>query len=334
MIRHLPGADPYTYYKMHHVSRALAAAALSEEFGLYEAMRPGPGTPAEIAARVDLPERSVRVLLSCNACIGVVGVEDDRWYLHEIMRESVLEGGRNRRRVQPPDDAWPYEEAKLAIPLGAAVPEALPQWEMDPQGDGDSEAFSPGRDGWRVMWGEALAEVFDFGSCTQVADFGGATGGVLVGLTGKCPHLKGVVVDLPYSQSSAEQAIAASDATDRVRFQPGDFFRDALPEGTDAVFMSHIIHDWDDEHCLSLLRNARQGLPPGAPAIVQEFLLDEDKTGPLLAVFQWFGVFATTSGGDQRTGSEVSALMERAGLVRTEVRAVDHEQALVIGWSP
>jgi len=332
MILHRPGADPYTYYKMHHVSRALAAASLSEEFGLYEAMRGGPGDPADIAARAGLPERSTRVLLSCNACIGVVGVEDDQWFIHEIMREFVLEGGRNHRRMRTPEDRGYYDAARLAIPRGQAVPEELPQWETDPEGDDDTTAFSPGRDGWRILWGEALAEAFDFGPYHQVADLGGATGGVLVGLTGMRPHLKGVVVDLPYSQGSAEQAITASGAGDRVRFHAADFFRDPLPDGTDAVFMSHIVHDWDDEHCLSLLGNTRQDLPSGAPVIVQEFLLDEDKTGPLLAVFQWFGVFATTRGGEQRTGSEISSLMEEAGLVRPEVRRVDHEQSLVIGW--
>ena len=98
--------------------------------------------------------------------------------------------------------------------------------------------------------------------------------------------------------------------------------------------MSHILHDWDDAHCLALLRNARQSLPAGSPVLVQEFLLGEDKTGPLLAVFQWYGVFATTRGGEQRTGAEIGALMNESGLTRPEVVAVDHEQSLVVGWCP
>ena len=95
--------------------------------------------------------------------------------------------------------------------------------------------------------------------------------------------------------------------------------------------MSHIIHDWDDERCLLLLRRCYEALPSGGPVIAMEMLLDEDKAGRMLGVFQWFGLLRGTDG-DQRTGREIAALMAGVGFRDMEIRPVDSEHSIVIGW--
>jgi hypothetical protein len=116
-----------------------------------------------------------------------------------------------------------------------------------------------------------------------------------------------------------------------VSFWATDFFADPYPDGVDVFFMSHVIHDWDDEHCRTILRRCHHALPPGCPVIVQEFLLNEDKTGPLLAVFQWFHLVCSNPG-DQRTAKEIMALMEDVGFQDMEVHPIDSEQSIVVGW--
>ncbi|MBT4503359.1 MAG: hypothetical protein HOC74_36855 [Gemmatimonadetes bacterium] len=333
MLDARPGPDPYVFYKMFHVERARSAWIFSEEFGLYEALRPGPSTIAEVAQRIGLEERPTAVLLAANACMGIVGVEDERYFIFDIMREFVLEGGRARnkpRKPGPEEDGW-YRNMEQALRTNQPVPEELPDWVTNPQGGVDIQAFGTSRHGWRILWGEALATAFDFGPFHKVADLGGATGGVLVGLTGKYPGLKGVVVDLPYSKETAEAAIRQSEADDRVSFFAADFFKEPFPAEVDVFFMSHVIHDWDDEHCLTLLRRCCDALPTGSPVIVQEYLLNEDKSGSLLGVFQWFGLMDGTTG-DQRNAAEIAALMEQAGLREMESRAIDREQSIVVGW--
>ena len=327
-----PGPDPYFAYKIHHVDRARTAWVLSEEFGLYEALREGPATPAEVGRRIGLQERPAAVLLAANACLGILGTEEDRYYIYEVMREMVLEGGRARTVPRAPDpEDWWYRIMKPALQTNAPVPEALPDWLTNPRGDEDTTAFAPDRHGWRILWGHSLAGAVDFSPFGTVADLGGATGGVLVGLTERCPHLKGVVIDLPYSRKTAEAAIRQSEAEERVRFHGADFFGDPFPDGIDVFYMSHVIHDWDDEHCIRLLRRCHEALPAGSPVLAQEYLLNDDKSAGLIAVFQWFGLMYGTIG-DQRTGPEIEALMAEAGFGETECRPLDHEQGIVIGW--
>ncbi|MEC9379357.1 MAG: methyltransferase [Candidatus Latescibacterota bacterium] len=118
---------------------------------------------------------------------------------------------------------------------------------------------------------------------------------------------------------------------DRVSFFSGNFFTGPYPDDVDAIFMSHVIHDWNDEACLQILEHCYEALPTGSPVLVQEFLLDDDKTSQLLGVFQWFGLLSSTSG-DQRTSAEVGTLLSKAGFAEIETRAVYREQSIVIGW--
>ena len=333
MLTTEPGPDPFFAYKMHHVDRAKVAWALSEELGFYEALRHGPATIEQVCARLKLAYRPTAALLAANACIGILGFENGRYFIYDVMRQMVLDGGRARLKPRPPDpeDNYWYRTTKQAILTNEIVEETLPIWITSPNDEVDAQAFGPDRHGWRIMWGEALAAAFDFSPYRRVADFGGATGGLLVGLTGKYPHLHGILVELPYSKKTAEAALKQGHAEDRVSFFAADFFEDPLPAEIDAIVMSHVIHDWDDERCLHLLRRCHEALPQDSPVIAVELLLSEDMSGNLIGVFQWFGLLASTRG-DQRTSAQIEALMYEAGFRSTESRPIDHDQSIVIGW--
>jgi acetylserotonin N-methyltransferase len=335
MLRCGPGPDPYFAYKMHHIDRARASWVLSEEFGVYEALRDGPKTISEVSSTIGLQERPTAVLLAASACLGILGTEDGRYFIYDIMRERVLDGGRARIKPQPPDPEkdWWYRNEKQALKANAPLPETLPPWLARPNDETpvDMAALAPDRHGWLTLWGEFLADAFDFTPFHLVADLGGATGGVLVGLTGKYGHLRGVVVDLPYGRLTAEAAIEQSGASDRVRYHAASFFTDPLPEGVDVFFMSHVIHDWEDERCVHLLRRCYETLPGGSPVLVQEFLLNDDKSGDIIGVFQWFGLMHGTTG-NQRNAAEIQGLLRDAGFIDTESRPIDSDQSIVIGW--
>ncbi len=333
MFDGVTGPDPYVFYKIHHVDRARYAWILSEDLGIYEVFRNGPKTIAEVCEETGLQARPIAALLAANACMGILGIKDGKYFLYDIMREFLLEDGRARYKPEIPQrgEDQHYDIFRQAVLTNQPVREYMPPWQTHPRGAPGITAFAPGRHGWRILWGEALANAFDFSPYRCVADLGGATGGVLVALTLKYPKLKGIVFDLPYSKESAEAAVGASQASDRVKFMAGDFFKDPYPEGVDVFFMSHIIHDWDDEHCLEILRNCYEALPSGCPVIVQEFLLNEDKTGSLLAVFQGFGLLRGTIG-DQRTSKEISELMEASGFHNMETKPIDKDQSIVVGW--
>lgn len=335
MFERINPDDPYVFYKIMHVERAEKANLMCEEFGIYEALRNGSSTLDEVCARTGLQARPAQVLLSCVACMGIIGVKDGKFYIYDSLRDFVLDGGSARRKpkIPVPGEDWYYDSYKFSFLNNRQDPQHLAPWDKHPDARPNITAFAPDRHGWRARWGRALADAFDFAPYKLVADLGGACGGLLVGLTEKYPSLKGINVELEYSKSSSEECIRNSNASDRVSFHTADFFTDPYPEGVDVFVMSHTLHDWDDEHCLTILRNCYNALPSGHPVIAQEYLLNEDKTGIYLAVFQWL-LLVNMTPGDQRTFSEISALMAKVGFINMESRLIDSEQSIVIGWKP
>jgi len=108
-----------------------------------------------------------------------------------------------------------------------------------------------------------VVENYDFSKARVIADLGGGTGFILLHILKANAHLKGVLFD--YSEVLKKAEISAAQmgvgVRDRIRFEAGSFFEKA-PEGCDVHFMSHIMHDWDDERCIEILTNCRKVLPP------------------------------------------------------------------------
>ena len=121
---------------------------------------------------------------------------------------------------------------------------------------------------------EVLARSFDFSRYRTVCDIGGATGVLSMVLASHHPHLACTTYDLPVVAPIAERAIAAAGLSDRVSVESGDFFADGLPSA-DVITMGLILHDWDLDRKLQLIRSAYDALPEGGAFIVVENLIDD-----------------------------------------------------------
>ena len=97
---------------------------------------------------------------------------------------------------------------------------------------------------------------------------------------------------------------------------PGSFF-ESIPEGADAYLMSHVIHDWAEEQCLTILGNCRRAMKSDSKLLLIEMVLPGGATphpGKLLDMVMLVG-----PGGQERTASEYEALLSKAGLRVTGV---------------
>jgi predicted O-methyltransferase YrrM len=120
----------------------------------------------------------------------------------------------------------------------------------------------------------ALAEKFDFSKYETVCDVGGATGLLCMALAQHHPHLRCTSFDLPVVEPIAQRAIAAAGLSDRVTTAAGDFFAEPLPRA-DVITMGLILHDWNLERKMDLIRAAYEALPEGGAFIVVENLIDD-----------------------------------------------------------
>jgi 2-polyprenyl-3-methyl-5-hydroxy-6-metoxy-1,4-benzoquinol methylase len=120
----------------------------------------------------------------------------------------------------------------------------------------------------------ALADKFDFSRYRTVCDVGGATGQLSVSVAARHPHVRCTSLDLPAATAIAERRIAGAGFADRVTAQSIDFFAEPLPKA-DVITMGMILHDWNLEKKIHLVRAAYEALPPGGAFIVVENMIDD-----------------------------------------------------------
>src|SRR5947199_2017601 len=121
---------------------------------------------------------------------------------------------------------------------------------------------------------EAFAAKFDFSNFKTLCDVGGATGLLSIEAAKKHPHLHCTSFDLPPVEPIAQKHIAAAGLRDRISTASGDFFKDPLPKA-DVITMVMILHDWNLEKKMHLIRSAYEALPPGGALVAIEALIDD-----------------------------------------------------------
>jgi demethylspheroidene O-methyltransferase len=152
-------------------------------------------------------------------------------------------------------------------------------------------------------------------------DVGGGEGTFVLAAARHAPALELGLFDLPAVAERAEQRLAASPtngSANRFRVHGGDFFRDPLPRGYDAISLIRILHDHDDDRVRILLANVRATLPSGGTLIVAEPLSGTAGAEPVGDAYFAFYLLAMGSG-RARTRAELTALLEEAGFERVRL---------------
>jgi hypothetical protein len=163
-----------------------------------------------------------------------------------------------------------------------------------------------------------LAEKFDFSKYETVCDVGGATGQLCTILAGHHPHLRCTSYDLPVVAPIAEKAIAAAGLTDRVAAASGDFFADPLPRA-DVITMGLILHDWNLDRKMHLIRSAYEALPEGGAFIIIENLIDDARRENAFGLMMSLNMLIEFGDAFDFTGSDFAGWCREAGFQDVEI---------------
>jgi hypothetical protein len=190
--------------------------------------------------------------------------------------------------------------------------------------------FLQGMTGISLGTARAIARQFPWADYQTFVDVGGAQGALPVEVCRAHRHLHGVNFDLPVVGPVFAEYAAASDVGNRLRFQPGDFFRDPLPPA-DVVVMGHILHDWDLDHKKVLIAKAYAALPAGGSLIIYEALIDDDRRHNAFGLLMSLNMLIETAGGFDYTGADCSGWLMEAGFQETRVVHLLGPDSMVVG---
>jgi SAM-dependent methyltransferase len=169
------------------------------------------------------------------------------------------------------------------------------------------------------MAAHALPQHYDFGRFATVVDVGGGDGTVLAGALRHNPQLRGVLLDTDQGIARAADVMRQAGVEDRFTAAPGDFFA-SVPEGGDLYLLKAVLHDWNDEQCIAILRNIRQAMPEGGRLLIVEGVLparvDPRQVGAYLSDLNML----VNHGGLERTADDFRILCEKAGFTAPSFR--------------
>jgi len=177
----------------------------------------------------------------------------------------------------------------------------------------------------------AIAQKFPWNNYRTFVDVGAAQGGLPVQIALAHEHLSGGGFDLPAAGSDFEEYVNSLGLADRLRFYPGDFLKDRLPD-SDVLIMGHILHDWDMDEKRTLIGKAYEVLPDGGALIVYGSVIDDERRHNTFGLLMSLNMLIETPGGFDYTGADCQSWLSDAGFRDTYVEHLAGPDSMVVGF--
>ena len=174
----------------------------------------------------------------------------------------------------------------------------------------------------------AVLRAYDFSKIKLIVDVAGGQGSLMAAILKANPSLRGIVLDMPHVTETTKRLIEAEGLSGRCEVLGGDFF-ESVPAGGDTYIMKWIIHDWNDERSIAILKNCRRAVVPGGKLLLVEAVLPPANQRAF-SKFMDLNMLVMT-GGRERKESEYKALFEAAGFRLTGVISTESEFNLIEG---
>lgn len=178
---------------------------------------------------------------------------------------------------------------------------------------------------------ELFAERFDFAPYQTLCDVGGATGLLAIEAAKRHAHLQCTTFDLPPVAPIAQRHIDAAGLRTRVQTATGDFFQDPLPKA-DVITMGMILHDWNLEKKLLLIRKAYDALPKGGALVAIEALIDDERRTNVFGLLMSLNMLIEFGDAFDYSGADFRGWCQQVGFTKFEVLHLQGAHSAAIAW--
>jgi len=318
----------YAYWK----SRALLSAV---EIDLFTVLSRGPLDCGELIARLGLAGRQARDFFDALVSLGLLARDEQQRYSNTLETGFYLDRGSanyvgGALSLQAADGYPTWGALTTALRTGKPQAAKLGKGFAELYADQDAlETFLNGMMGGVIPPARALAVNFPWRNYRTVADIGAARGCCLTEIAGAHAHIRGLGFDLPPVRASFQKYVSAQGHSDRLRFCPGDFRTDPLPEA-DVLILGRILHDWDIAMKNLILRKAYAALPADGALIVYETLIDDQRRSRSHALLQSLNMLLMTESGFDFSAADCIGWLQEAGFRQTRVEPLAGEHWMVV----
>lgn len=310
-------------------SRIALALRVAAEHHIADHLADGARTAEALSADTGLPAGTLCRLLRGLAAVGVFEESADGKFSNTEVSAHMREGASPSLREMIlilNDDAVlkGWQQLPAVMESGApafAAANGMTFFQYIASDPKRSELMGKFMTGIYGPEGAKIAAGFPFGRFQSLIDIGGAQGHVLVDILQRHPGVRGALFELPRTAEVARQYLSAKGFA-QCEVLAGDFL-ESVPPGFDAYFIKSVLHDWDDDKSIRILRNCRDAMPAHGRVLVCEIVVQPGK--PVGHPHRLIDLeMMVTAGGKERTGGEFARLLDGAGLRLEQITAIEN----------
>jgi len=317
-----PAGELLEMIAMRHVPQALHVVAV---LGIADLLADTPKSCDELARTTGSHTRTLYRVLRTLVAAGVFA-QDKAGLFHlmalsqplrserpdSVRAASIFLSGENELEGLLVDCV---RSGKTAIELASGTKNWIDYYRQEPN---RSAVFNAAMTALSNAHYAGVVDAYDFRSIRKLVDVGGGHGRLLSIILAACPKMCGVLFDLPHALEGGKKTIAEAGLSNRCEVVSGDFFR-SVPAGGDAYILSRVIHDWNNEKAIAILKVVRGVMPAKGRLLLFETMIREGNrlSYPLLSDLN----MVIRTGGCERSEAEYRALYKAAGFKLT--RAIE-----------
>lgn len=282
----------------------------------------------ELARQCNADARGLEILLVACTALGLLNRRDGKYSNNELS-DAFLVKGRERYQggIVSMFDDWYIPWAGLPDSVVTGKPAVHKPHDIS---DEATRNYIMGMHHRGVGQAYLLADTVDLKGRKRLLDIAGGPGTFTIFLSKKTPGLKGVVFDLPQTLKITREIIKMFHAEDQVTTREGDYLKDSFGEGYDAVLLSSMMNQESPEVNKRTFKKAFDSMVSGGLLILQEQMLNSDKTGPVLSALIGVNQLIHTPAGAAYSDREISDWLKEAGFRGIEFKSLSQPSPFTV----
>ncbi|MGZ4664319.1 MAG: methyltransferase [Frankiaceae bacterium] len=305
------------------------------ELGIADLLAEGPADAKTLASRLEADPDVLHRLLRAAAAMRVVTLLPDGRFretrLTKPLRSDAPVSMRKWcRYFTLPSTVAAWQDLVGSVRTGhSAFPRVHGRsvWGYYADHPEEGRTFAEAMRAMTTFDAPAVATAYPWPDRGTLCDVAGGTGTMLSAILARRAGLRGVLVDVKDVLVEAAPLLAARGLAERVELVEADIFA-SLPVTADLYLLKNVLHDWDDEACLRILKTVRSAMPCGSRVIVVEQLQERNKPDEFASLTD-LQMLIQCDEGRERSAAELTDLLRRAGLRPGKVRRSPGVMALV-----
>ena len=320
-----------------HSSRAVYVAA---KLGIADLLADGPVSTGELALATRTHEPSLYRVLRLLAALNVFDEVEPRSFgltaLGDRLRSDAPAGMRSWAVfLEAIGGVRPFEHILDTVRTGTpGLDTAFGTgiFEYLAQHPDHAATFDAAMSERTAAFAPSVAGTYDFSAIASIVDVGGGQGTLLAEILGRHAHVHGTLFETAAVAARAAAVLDRAGLAGRCQLLAGDFF-ERVPDGADCYVLANVLHDWEDNRAIDILRNCRQSMARGGRVLIIERLIPDQPGDAVPTLLSDINMLVIT-GGRERTNAEYASLLARAGLKIGTVHPVAFPYGIIEGLSP